>query len=1289
MSHWICKRYFFSILRTLAAVVVTASIAAPARAQEGATPPHWIWHPAENGQSEFPAETRYFRKAFATKEPSRLVLEVTADNAVTLYLDGKPVASSSDWHATQRYEAKLAIGKHVLAAVASNEAPGPAGLLVSGGILPLGQGVPIHSNSSWRTASIPPGPGDDWKNPSFDDSRWPHALDLGKLGTSPWGMIASSRDAAARFQVPEGLRVDMAAAPEVTGSVIAFTFDPDGAPCISVEGGPIARLVDQDKDGHFDRREVIESQVRNCQGISFIRGRMYAVGHGPDGAGIYRLSDANKDGNFEECELVRAAAGGMGEHGPHAVLLGPDGMLYYNNGNHAHLKPPIDPASPVNIPYEGELLPHYNDARGHAAGIMAPGGEILRSDDDGKTWKRVVAGFRNEYDFAFHSDGELFTFDSDMEWDVGLPWYRPVRINHCPIGAEFGWRNGSGKWPAYFFDSLPGVFDVGRGSPTGVTFYKGTKLPAPYHDSFLVCDWSQGRILAIKLKRQGASYSATSTTLVSGQPLNCTDIEIGPDEAVYFTNGGRGTQGGLFRVVRAESRVAYADRPKPAPGQELAAKGGARDRRYDEIDEAVKMPSPLASFSQRRLAAIHDKDPVLWKSVLERTANEVAPADPIRCRALDLLCQIGPRPSEQMLVALAADQSAAVRARAVGLLGLSQSQPARGALEAALTDRDLFVRRHACEGLMQQPRETIPIKKLLPLLADADRFIRFSARVAIEHGPIEEHAEGILALTEPRPLIEGMLALVRASKLDDKRQDDLLAHETSLIEKDLEPELKCDLLRLIGLTYMLGPHKADARISSRLRPILLGLFSVSIDSPVNRETARLLAFLDEPRAVAAIVSHQGTVSDLKAQIHDAYCLRAIKHGWTSETKASLWSWYQKASQWEGGYSFQGYLDMMIQELTQSFDPGEKESYLAVGEQFPFPTRVLARELDLDSQPGWVPKLAGLYRKLHANRTGGMESDLCALIVEKLGRSRRPEAHAALRDLYRDNPGQSDAIARALATHPEEASLPILVAALDSRDLNTTSLVLLGLGRLTANPAEPEALVKLLRLARRSGPSLASHLNRLASRWTGVPVPKDVKDFEQILAAWAAVYHQKFPLGPALEETGQSSGNSYSLTILVDNVLHADVMKTASGQRGLKVIEQAKCLDCHKFGTRGQGLGPDLTTISSRFRPGEILESIVEPSKIISDQYKPVAVASVDGKIYNGMPVVSEGANLVLLLSDGTKVTIPRTEIDGRKESNLSVMPVGLINSLSYQEIADMLALFDSAPRVETPPSAKP
>ena len=108
---------------------------------------------------------------------------------------------------------------------------------------------------------------------------------------------------------------------------------------------------------------------------------------------------------------------------------------------------------------------------------MAPGGEIYRSDDDGKTWKRVVAGFRNEYDFAFNRDGELFTFDSDMEWDVGLPWYRPVRVNHCPLGAEFGWRNGSGKWPAYYFDSLPAIARRGPRQPHRRDVLPGQPVP--------------------------------------------------------------------------------------------------------------------------------------------------------------------------------------------------------------------------------------------------------------------------------------------------------------------------------------------------------------------------------------------------------------------------------------------------------------------------------------------------------------------------------------------------------------------------------------------------------------------------------------------------------------------------------------------------------------------------------------------------------------------------------------------------------------------------------------------
>ena len=379
---------------------------------------------------------------------------------------------------------------------------------------------------------------------------------------------------------------------------------------------------------------------------------------------------------------------------------------------------------------------------------------------------------------------------------------------------------------------------------------------------------------------------------------------------------------------------------------------------------------------------------------------------------------------------------------------------------------------------------------------------------------------------------------------------------------------------------------------------------------------------------------------------------------------------------------------MVQELIRLLDQREKEHYLAEGERFPFPTGVLVRTIHLDSDPGACRlsyRSTDGYRRTREpawRRTSAHRSSRNWEAAPARRPSRRCATCTGANQRYRD------AIVRALSVHPVEENLEILVAALGSRDTNTTNLVLRGLERLKSNPSSPDALAKLILLSRREGSAMTETLNRLASRWTGVPVPKDAKDFDQVLTAWERVYHQRFPSGPSISDSGTGEQTSYSLPLLLDNVLHANVMKTASSQRGQKVIERAKCLDCHKFGPKGEGLGPDLSTVSSRFRPVEILESIVEPSRVISDQYKPVSVATTDGKVYNGMPVVNDGTNLVLLLSDGTKVTIPQTEIDGKKESIVSVMPVGLINSLSYQEIADMLALFESVPRVEVPAADK-
>ena len=133
-------------------------------------------------------------------------------------------------------------------------------------------------------------------------------------------------------------------------------------------------------------------------------------------------------------------------------------------------------------------------------GEKAPGGFICRVSPDGKKWDLVAIGFRNPFDLAFHRDGELFTYDSDMEWDIGAPWYRPTCALHVTGGAEFGYRNGAGKWPAYTIDSLPPVVNVGPGSPTGVAFGYGAKFPIKYQEALFLCDWSYGRLYALHLK---------------------------------------------------------------------------------------------------------------------------------------------------------------------------------------------------------------------------------------------------------------------------------------------------------------------------------------------------------------------------------------------------------------------------------------------------------------------------------------------------------------------------------------------------------------------------------------------------------------------------------------------------------------------------------------------------------------------------------------------------------------------------------------------------------------------
>jgi hypothetical protein len=192
---------------------------------------------------------------------------------------------------------------------------------------------------------------------------------------------------------------------------------------------------------------------------------------GPKGDGLYRLTDTDGDDKVDKITPLILSKGGIGEHGPHTILRGADGFLYVLYGNHSFPDTIIDATSPCRGLREDNLLPYYGDPRGHAVNIRAPGGTIQRYDLEKNTMSQFVGGFRNAFDMAVNIDGEIFTYDSDMEWDVGLPWYRSTQVIHCTAGGDYGWRTGSAWLPIYDIDTLPSVDGPGRGSPVGVAFY--------------------------------------------------------------------------------------------------------------------------------------------------------------------------------------------------------------------------------------------------------------------------------------------------------------------------------------------------------------------------------------------------------------------------------------------------------------------------------------------------------------------------------------------------------------------------------------------------------------------------------------------------------------------------------------------------------------------------------------------------------------------------------------------------------------------------------------------------
>ncbi len=428
------------------------------------------------------------------------------------------------------------------------------------------------------------------------------------------------------------------------GSWVSMAFDDKGriiasdqygslyrievAPIGSTEAPKVERLK-------FDIEGADDSVLKmgHAQGLLWAFNSLYVMINNredeefPKQSGLYRLQDLNNNDQFDKITLIRPLKGN-GEHGPHSVILSPDEKsLYVISGNHTDA-PEMDAYRLPKVWQHDNLFPALTDPRGHASSRLAPGGWIAKIDPEGKHWELISAGYRNPFDIAFNQQGDLFTYDSDMEWDLGMPWYRPTRICHVTSGSEYGWRTGNGKWSPAYPDNLPPILNIGQGSPTGVIHGKSAKFPSAYKDVVFAFDWSFGIIYAIHLKPEGSTYTGTKEEFLSGIPLPLTDGVIGPDGAMYFMTGGRRLSSDLYRVYYGDteslddSYTAPAETPEHKLRVELEQyhgepQEGAVDFAWQHLnneDRFIQYAARIAvehqPVSKWKTKVLQEKDPV-------------------------------------------------------------------------------------------------------------------------------------------------------------------------------------------------------------------------------------------------------------------------------------------------------------------------------------------------------------------------------------------------------------------------------------------------------------------------------------------------------------------------------------------------------------------------------------------------------------------------------------------------------------------------------------------------------
>jgi len=1064
--------------------------------------------------------------------------------------------------------------------------------------------------------------------------------------------------ASEMVQVPKGFDVVEFAGDDLAHDIYCLTLDTQGRVVVA-GAGYIKILIDTNGDGRADEAKLFaETPKSGAMGLYFHGRTLLAVGD----AGLLRYRDQNGDdvADGPPDVLIKIKTGG--EHDAHSIQLGPDGWWYLIAGNTAEVTAAYAtlPTSPVKFPRAGTIMRFKPDLSG---------GEIFAD------------GLRNAYDFTFNELGDLFTYDSDDERDISLPWYRPTRVFQVLPGADHGWVSRSWKRPNYFFDMPPVVGSFGRGSPTGLVCYRHTQFPPEYQGAIFAEDWTYGRVMCLKPRPSGATWSATSDVFMSGvggYGFAPTDLEVGPDGSLYVSVGGRGTRGAVYRV-RAQDR------------QPTSLDGAA------PLDMVLRAPQPLASWSRAKwwpIAKMLTKQPFVAAAIdIQRPPAE-------RVRAIEVVTDVFGGFDAATIHLLSVVEPSVVRARAVWSYGRTATDAVDPAvLLRYLQDSDPFVARAALEATLNLKPDANWVG-LIPAVAQQlgsnDKYNRALAAAVVARMPDAQLPAVSQAATDhsARAVVSYAAGWLAQVGTDLGRVRRAMSPVTvSLLAGDYPPDLKLDALRLIE--WMLGDLGPSARHRAafdgyapgidpaelerdwdQLRIQLAELYPTGVPL-VDTELSRVLAMLApiNQKLVDRLLAPITSASDPIDDIHQLLVVARLPVPRSTDQRQQIATALVQID-----------TKFTTRKLPQdnAWNDRFKDLYqeLAQLDEFLAPVLVDVPEF---GRPGHVlfmsemperrltDAIAAFVKQIESDAEYPWSND----VVFLLGASPDP-AH---RKLIRQQAQQfaiRGAVLMTLAEQPEAIDRPLFLNGLDSSQYEVLSASLSALEQLPASEA-PDEQMSLLKALRRLNQDAREYTARervvqLLERNTGHQVAfitgtEGHRPQPETIGGWTDWLKQKWP-----DAVQQAMGSDAADLAQLQLLLQSADWSTGDVGRGALLFEKRACAQCH--GGRS-ALGPDLAGVAGRFSREDLFTAIVLPSRDVSARYQTTIIETQSGKSHAGLIVYESIDGLLLRNATHQTFRVETADIEERRQSPVSLMPAGLLKDLTARDYADLYAYLQS------------